>query len=229
MINIYCDESCHLEHDLSNVMVLGAMSCPKSVTQTVSKELRNIKIKHKLSPTYELKWSKVGEGKIDYYKDVIDYFISRNDLLFRAVVADKTHLRHGDFAQTHDEWYYKMYYLLLRYMVNPLQQYKVYVDIKDTQGGRKLSKLHEVLNNSLYTFFPECIINIQQVRSDECELLQVVDLLIGAISYKNRNLKTSNAKSELCEYLEKAVTSSLISSSPLANTKFNLFMWGARE
>ncbi len=26
--NVYCDESCHLKQDNSNVMILGAMYCP---------------------------------------------------------------------------------------------------------------------------------------------------------------------------------------------------------
>ena len=27
--NVYCDESCHLEHSSSNAMALGAIWCPK--------------------------------------------------------------------------------------------------------------------------------------------------------------------------------------------------------
>lgn len=29
--NVYCDESCHLEHDNSSVMILGAMYCPEDI------------------------------------------------------------------------------------------------------------------------------------------------------------------------------------------------------
>ena len=28
IFNVYCDESCHLEHDRQKVMVLGAIWCP---------------------------------------------------------------------------------------------------------------------------------------------------------------------------------------------------------
>src|ERR1700722_11096356 len=31
IINVYCDESCHLEHDQSNFMVLGAIWCLYSI------------------------------------------------------------------------------------------------------------------------------------------------------------------------------------------------------
>lgn len=44
-INIYCDESCHLEHDHIEVMVIGALSCPKHETQKVFKRIREIKMK----------------------------------------------------------------------------------------------------------------------------------------------------------------------------------------
>ena len=32
VFNIYCDESCHLEHDRQQVMVLGAIWCPLGET-----------------------------------------------------------------------------------------------------------------------------------------------------------------------------------------------------
>jgi hypothetical protein len=33
---IFCDESCHLEKDTSNVMVLGALSCPEISVQLLN-------------------------------------------------------------------------------------------------------------------------------------------------------------------------------------------------
>lgn len=229
MINIYCDESCHLEQDDSNCMVLGAISCPKEKVHMFSEELRNLKVKHGLSKKYELKWTKVSETKLDYFKDVIDFFQENKELSFRAVVADKTHLCHDNFHQTHDDWYYKMYYFLLRYLISPPETYNVYLDIKDTHGGSKVSKLQDILNHTLYKFYNETVKNIQIIRSDESELLQLSDFILGAVAYKNRNLSSSNSKLELCRYLESATSTSLISSSLLNNTKFNIFMWKPRN
>lgn len=228
MLNIYCDESCHLEHDNSNCMVLGAISCPKEKVHIISEDLRALKEKHGLSKKYELKWIKVSETKIEYFKDVIDYFCKNDYLSFRAVVADKTHLRHEEFHQTHDEWYYKMYYFLLRYLISPPETYNVYLDIKDTNGGSKVSKLQDILNHTLYKFYNETVKNIQIIRSDESELLQLSDFVLGAVAYKNRDLSSSNSKLELCRYLESTTRTSLISSSSLNNTKFNIFIWKPR-
>lgn len=226
--NIYCDESCHLELDGINVMVLGALSCPKKKAPEIADQLRELKVKHSFSKTYELKWTKVGCEKSAYYKDIIDYFMSNDNLSFRCVVADKTHLRHEDFNQTHDDWYYKMYYLLLRYLVTPSDTYKIYVDIKDTHGGAKCEKLKDILNHSLYKFYDETILGIQQIRSHESELLQVTDFLIGAVTYKNRGLSTSTTKMGICEYLESVSKTALTKVTPLNSSKFNIFIWNQR-
>jgi hypothetical protein len=41
--NIYCDESCHLEHDRQCAMVLGAIWCPKDKAHDIALRIREIK------------------------------------------------------------------------------------------------------------------------------------------------------------------------------------------
>jgi hypothetical protein len=113
--NIYCDESCHLQHDHQQVMVLGAVWCPLEKTREIAKRIREIKQRHNLSPAFEVKWIKVSPVKKLFYLDLMDYFFDDDDLHFRAlIVPDKSQLRHEDFAQDHDTWYYKMYFDLLK-------------------------------------------------------------------------------------------------------------------
>ncbi|WP_040306015.1 DUF3800 domain-containing protein [Caloramator australicus] len=65
LYNIYCDESCHLPNDNSNVMVLGAITCPANMKKKVYEDLRTIKKKHEVNPVVEVKWTKLGKAKID--------------------------------------------------------------------------------------------------------------------------------------------------------------------
>ena len=44
--NLYCDESCHLENDDSNVMVLGALILPKDKKKEISDNIVDIKKRH---------------------------------------------------------------------------------------------------------------------------------------------------------------------------------------
>jgi len=85
--NIYCDESCHLEKDKSNIMVLGAMSCLIENKKEIFNDIRSIKEIHGLSKSFEIKWTKVSESKIEFYKDLVDYFFRNEKLSFRGLIA----------------------------------------------------------------------------------------------------------------------------------------------
>lgn len=45
-VNIYCDESTHLENDQMPYLVLGAVSCPQAKTPEVLSRLHEIRKKH---------------------------------------------------------------------------------------------------------------------------------------------------------------------------------------
>ena len=80
--NIYCDESCHLENDHQNVMVLSAVWCPFEKAHEIFVRIREIKIKHGMKADFEVKWTKVSPAKRDFYIDLINYFFDDNDLHF---------------------------------------------------------------------------------------------------------------------------------------------------
>ncbi len=55
IFNVYCDESCHLEHDHQKAMVLGALWCPLDKSREIAVRLREIKQKHGLAPRFASK------------------------------------------------------------------------------------------------------------------------------------------------------------------------------
>lgn len=235
--NIYCDESCHLQYDDSDIMVMGGISCEKNNVKELSKRIRTIKKQHGLSEKFEIKWTKVSPAKLDFYLSLIDFFFE-SPIQFRCIIATgKKRLDHKAFNQTYDEWYYKMYYLLLNKMLEPTEEYSIYIDIKDTNGGRKAKKLKEILNHSLYRFYKTCIQKVQIVKSNEIELLQLCDLLMGCVGFSNRflgdsvnlNVEKSQAKIEMCEYLQTRLRMPLNQKTPLSEQKFNIFIWEPRE
>lgn len=42
IFSIYCDESCHLEHDRQNAMVLGGIWCPDEKRKLIARQLREL-------------------------------------------------------------------------------------------------------------------------------------------------------------------------------------------
>ena len=236
-VNIYCDESCHLQNDKQSAMVLGAVYCPAAKKAEIFTRLLELKYQHKLIPktvkdpkqnraTYEIKWNKVSESQLPFYQDVIDFFFDDDDLSFRAlVVPNKAELDYEAFGHTHDTFYYKMYYNLLKVILNPEYAHNIYIDIKDTRSREKVHKLEQVLRNDKYDFSKEIIKKVQQVRSHEVELIQLADLFTGAMSYVHRGLHSSHAKNQLIEYIRHKSRYTLLKSTLIKEKKFNLFIW----
>lgn len=224
--NIYCDESCHLEHDGQKAMTIGGVWCPENKKDEIFKRIREIKVEHGLDAKFEIKWNKVSNGQLSFYKDIVDYFFDNSDLHFRVIVVpDKGELNHDQYNQTHDEFYYKLYFDMLKTVFEPDCSYNIFLDIKDTRGQKKVDKLQEVLCNSKYDFKREMIKKVQQVRSHEVELIALADLLIGAISYLHRGLKSSEAKLKMIERIKTRSGYSLTSSTLYRENKFNVFVW----
>ena len=229
IFNIYCDESGHSPNDRQQVMVLGALWCPLEKTREIAVRIREIKLRHGLSPSFEIKWTKVSPAKQLFYMDLIDYFFDDDDLHFRAlIVPDKSKLRHQDFGQDHDTWYYKMYFDLLKVLFVPTAEYRIYLDIKDTRSATKIADLHKVLCDNMYDFERKIIKRLQTIRSHEIEQLQLGDLLIGAVSYANRGLNTSTTKLSLVERMRHRSHYNLTQTTLLREEKVNLFRWKAR-
>lgn len=226
VFNIYCDESCHLEHDGQPVMVLGAVWCPLEKTREIADRMRQIRQSHNLDPALELKWGKVSPAQLAFYANVLDYFLNEPDLHFRAlVVPDKSKLRHEDFQQDHDTWYYKMYYEMLKVIIEPDNRYRIYLDLKDTHGGRKVAILLSVLRNRIRDAEGRIVERVQQVRSHEVQQVQMADFLTGLICYANRCLDTSPAKVQLVQHMRKRLGRMLTGTTAPSEQKVNLFRW----
>ena len=232
--NFYCDETCHLEHDGINDMVIGMVWCPQKKLKEINKRICQIKIRNNIPINRELKWTKLSPAKLELYKDLINYFFDAEDLHFRGlVIPDKNKLNHNKFNQTHDNWYYKMYFDMLRVVLDPQHDYEIYIDIKDTHSSQKAKELKKVCCNSIYDFSERIIRRLQPIRSEEIQIMQLTDIIIGAIGYINRKFpngfEKSEAKKKIIDLIKSRSSYSLTKTTLLRENKFNLFIWNATE
>jgi hypothetical protein len=234
LINVYCDESCHLENDHHKSMVLGLIWCPQDQARTVSDRLREIKAKYHVSPSAEIKWTKISPKNAQMFLDIVDYFFDDDDLHFRAlIIPDKAALKHAAHGQTHDQFYYKMFFNLLKAIIDPRNRYHIYLDIKDTQGRSKIAKLHEVLCHNAYDFQRQIIARLQLVPSREVGPLQLADLIVGAVSFVNRGLDQQTGvnagKLEVVNRIRKKSGYTLTRTTMHRESKVNVFAWRPQE
>lgn len=194
--NLYCDESCHIENDHKRYMFLGSISSAYPQVRRHTQRISELKRKHNFYG--EIKWSNVSMSKFGFYMELLDYFFD-TDLKFRAVGVEKAQIRCEDFNLTYDDFYYRMYYVLLNYEIDTLDHYNVYLDIKDTLSSVKVRRLREILNVKYGVFR-----NVQNIVSKESLLMQLADFIMGAISYNaNDDLKRNKAKVALIEKIKK--------------------------
>lgn len=221
--NIYCDESCHLEFDKSPIMVMGAIWFDYDQRKEITTRINNIKSEFGISKFRELKWTKVSPALHPLYEKLIEYFFEDNSLHFRALIVDNKQAFRHDITQSYDDWYFKMYYHVLRPIIDRYNEFNIYIDIKDTCSRNKIQKLHEVACNHIRDFDHSHILNVKAVRSEEIAVMQIVDLLIGALSYYCRKLNTSQTKVELVNLIQRKVDRSFAFNTPTYEQKFNIF------
>lgn len=211
--NIYCDESCHIEHDHKSYMFLGSISCAYNQVKRHTERINKLKDKYKFN--VEIKWTNVSKSKLRFYEELTDYFFD-TDLKFRIVGVDKSKINYEAYGKTYDEFYYTIYYYLLN-KVDPAFNYNVYLDIKDSLSANKVNKLKDILNTKLGVFR-----KIQNIRSHESILMQLADFIIGAISYHNNDEEKKNvAKTKIINKIMQYSGENLKKTN--YSNKFNLF------
>ncbi|MBQ8472560.1 MAG: DUF3800 domain-containing protein [Bacilli bacterium] len=226
---VYCDESCHMQNDKKNFMVLGAVYCPENEVNNIAKYIRKLKKQHKLKWTSEIKWTKISNSTLEFYKDLIQYFFINPNLKFRAVICDKRKLDHEKYGQTHDIWYHKMYYEMIRYLINSENSYEIYPDIKDTNSYYNFQEVANFLRIKLKDTNGKTIKKIQPIRSNESYILQIADVLIGAMQYNKNGLNTSASKLEIVNFINEHVVDGIEETTPYNKSKFNLLVWEPYE
>ncbi len=230
---IYCDESCPLEYE--PISLFGAIGCSYQNKNKIVTDLRELKNKYFINSRYEAKWTKISRAKLQYYKELVDYFYKNEDIRIRIVVAtekeklDNKKYYNGDYQ----EWYYRMYYLLLDRFTDSNYSYYMLYDEKDKYTTYKMNIVKNIIKNKKrFNSTDHFDFKIKQINSKESELMQLLDVIMGAVGYKNRGYlekEKGETKKEIVKYIENKFSQNIsISTSPY-EAKFNIFKWKPKE
>jgi hypothetical protein len=225
VINIYSDESHHLRSQ-GDMMVIGSVWCDDDAKRILTDKITLLKRQHSIAKHREIKWIKVSPAKREYYRSLIDLFFSEEGINFRAVVIPKSTLRHKDFNQTEDDFYYKMQYTMLANIVRKKAgKLRIYLDYKDTWSNKRSQHLIKFLANNPRLNDLTHEFTAQPIRSYESAPMQLADMLIGAVAYANNHPGPGSVKSEIVALIEEYAGQYLTDQSPFGVDKFNILMW----
>jgi len=220
-INIYCDESRHTSNADDSFMIIGALACARDKKPLLTHEINLLRKEHKT--WREFGWKTLSPSRRDFYWELMKLFCDEPDLTFRCLVVDRNILDHEQFNQGDNELgFYKLYYQMLVHWLKPNCAYYIYLDWQQNKFQRRFIDLRDILRRRLTGKAKiECL---EPVSSRAVSLIQMTDLLIGAVGYAWNNRNTSEIKNHFCADLAKSAgLSSLKNSTNLSAEKFNIF------
>ncbi len=168
----------------------------------------------------EFKWTRVSLSRQQFYLDLVALFF-QEEMRFRCIVLPANQM---DAIQFHDGgnelMFYKFYYQLLRHWILDFNAYRIFVDLRTNRVRQRLEHLRQVLNNSNY--FAE-VASVQALPSGQLDLLQLVDVLIGAVGYHFHG-GAGVAKQAVVQAIEQRLGHP-IQPTRKTEEKFNIFRW----
>ena len=224
-IVIYIDESGHLSSN-DSPMILGCIWGRKDNIFEFSRKIKHLKKEFGIPHRREIKWTKVSDGKLDYYKRIIDVFSESDGVNYRAVIIDKKYIDNETWQQSDDDFYYKMTYILVKNIVERnSRDFKIYLDYKDTISHKRCEELEYFLK--IKGKFSSKTFACQPIKSYEVIALQMADLLNGAVRFCNMQHgdNSSVAKKKIVDEIIEKFSIDLRKSTAKEVKKNNLLYW----
>ncbi|OPY10197.1 MAG: hypothetical protein A4E66_01618 [Syntrophus sp. PtaB.Bin001] len=226
-ISIYCDEkSRHTSNPDDPYMVIGALSCPRERKEEFTQRINRMRKIHDV--WREFGWKTLSPSRRDFYWALLDFFRCESELAFRCLVVDRNILDHEQYNQGDNELgFYKLYYQMLVHWLKPACVYHIYLDWQQNRTQRRFMDLRDILRRKLTGKAKiECL---EPVSSRQIPLIQMTDLLIGAVGYAWNEKQGSAIKQDFCSDLAKVVgLRALKTTTMLSEEKFNIFHFTGR-
>jgi len=149
---------------------------------------------------HEMKWTKASKKMLPAYSAFAQVFFDDpySQFTVTEVIRDRTWTNWG---RNEEERFFKSYYVFIRRILRPYYyHYDIYLDYKQSKWYRWSSLLFAI-NNGLKKYYDHLkrrnFIGLQALDSKRSDLLQLVDVLLGAV----RSKATAPHRTELSHYI----------------------------
>jgi len=224
IIDIYCDES---GTDSGRYLVIGGLWVKRLYHPIILRQLTAFRTKYEL--TREIKWAKISKGYFNQYKDLLDlYFNCWNRVRFYCIVVEKQKVDwHTYHHNDHELGFYKFYRLLIRYRMSGEYRYYLWADQRNNRVPNRLHTLQCYANMDCTKHIGVSpLVHVQEINSRMSDIMQLSDVLIGAVRACYCEDISGEAKVEFCNYLQSRLgVSSLSEIENKRDALFNIWKW----
>lgn len=221
--NIYADEASISE---ARYMLIGGLWSSWSIEPSIRSDLQAVREQYRLQA--EMKWTKVSSTMLPAYRAFVDTFFGREQLSFRCIVIDTHILDYRRFHRGDKELgFYKFYFQMISRNLTASDLYWLYTDERRNRRSSRLSTLKITVNRWWQKRAGvEPLRAIEPRHSHEDDMIQLTDVLLGAISYAWNGRAGSEAKLALSTHIASRMGwPTLQWSTERFATKMNIWRW----
>jgi len=222
---IFCDESC--THSGPQYMVIGGLWVPSAIETDLRNQITELRKRRGLYR--EFHWQKLSGGVIDAYQEFLDLFFNLQTLKFNCIVIDKKNKDFTAYNQGDKELgFYKLYEKLIIGNTDPAHSYLLYVDHRTTRKASRLIDLQSAVNAHWQSKVDtnEAIIRVIEARDSKQEdIIQLADILLGALASAWNNSATGQGKIIFHDYLMKKLQWSSLRQTTVRATESQVNVW----
>jgi hypothetical protein len=186
LLDIYVDESCKQDHEM---MVIGGNAVKTINVPYILERFRGVREKH--NTWGEVKWQKVSKTKLGFYTDFVDQFfrLAQLELIrFHCLYVDTNQFKHkGDREETYNKLMYQL--LLHKFGRKYGSEHQIHVYIDSDFTSQDPETMRPMLNAVLirYRIRTAPFRRLAYVKSHDTDLVQVTDLIVGAVGARKNN------------------------------------------
>lgn len=216
-------------------MVIGALCCRTDSAFKITSVFEEII--QPFNVRSELKWTKIKRQTVQMYEEVIDAafaLIVKKALTYQSIVVDTSKTDHRTYNEGDPEIGFNKYLFLLldkhgrKYRSFP--SFSAYLDRRETKHAPE--QMCEMLNlrAKKRRLAYEPFASVQFIRSENCRLIQVADIITGAIAYTcNRQFLASDAakyRQSMANYVaQQAELGTLANETPYPHSLPGFDIW----
>ena len=153
-------------------------------------------------------------------------FFDNEQIRFRAICIKSAEVNHERFNSGNGELgFYKFYFQLIHHWMLMGNSYQVFLDYKTNGYQHRVQELGTILNNTSTSELTQ----IQALPSEESVLIQLADVLTGAVASAFNNKKMLSASKQSIRELIEQRLGHCIYKTPVTETKFNVFNINLRK
>lgn len=221
---VYCDESGQelfgTRPTGEHYVLIGGLWIRTENRKAYKDHIKQLRHKYKVGG--EFKWKRVSPSRLNFFLELVRFFFDqRDEMRFRVIVLRADEMDAVRFHESDNElMFYKFYYQALHHWILDFNRYRVFVDTKTNRVHNRIQILEKCLRSANIS----SLVDVQALPSHEVDLLQLVDVLMGAVSYKFHRRDTSAAKIGVLAEIERCLGKEIVPTWRSEN-KFNVFLF----